>query len=504
MLLLSLLLTSGGCTTAWFAQFVKPDEKIPINGAAFLKTHMKDGGVYVFRQWAIDQKQRTIAGDAMAYDAYRRPSEPGRVVLNFDDISLLETSEPRQFVRTELIVLGVITGVSLAVTALCLSDTKSCFGSCPTFFAHDGTRQKMMAEGFSSAVAANLEETDIDSLDGVVVGDGPFELRMTNEALETHLVRSLRVLAVPRAPGTRVYRDGDRFFEATYEAPPLRCASGDTDCTAIVSETDDRYYLSLADPDDLATRETIELEFPARTGPSGLVITARNSLLNTFLFYQAWAYMGSQVGEWIHQLENSGERGTELMRAIGSVLGGVEVSVWTGDEWRRAGEYFEVGPLASEVQVVPLGSDFPAGNVKVRLELTRGNWKLDRLALASLSPARKAKPVPVNRVTDKAGADDARALARLHNPDELLVTYPGDAYTLFFDLPKGEHELFLESRGYYYEWMRKQWLAEEDADALALLLVDPQSALRRLAPAYKAIEADMEAIFWKSRIQELK
>jgi hypothetical protein len=71
---------------------------------------------------------------------------------------------------------------------------------------------------------------------------------------------------------------------------------------------------------------------------------------------------------------------------------------------------------------------------------------------------------------------------------------------LRFELPAGDPELFLESRGYYYEWMRPSWLAEEDLGELARLAFDSRRELKRLAPRYKRLEPDMDRVFWNSRL----
>ena len=77
-------------------------------------------------------------------------------------------------------------------------------------------------------------------------------------------------------------------------------------------------------------------------------------------------------------------------------------------------------------------------------------------------------------------------------------------YRLTFRLPPGDSplELFLESEGFYYEWMRAEWLAEEDPAMAALALANPAEALRRLAPAYKAEEPFLEGAFWASRFRK--
>ena len=79
----------------------------------------------------------------------------------------------------------------------------------------------------------------------------------------------------------------------------------------------------------------------------------------------------------------------------------------------------------------------------------------------------------------------------------------GDELRMTFEMPTDapQYELFLESQGYYYEWNRSEWIAEEDPLMVATMLFWPGAALRKLAPAYKAIEADMEESFWSSRFR---
>ena len=85
-----------------------------------------------------------------------------------------------------------------------------------------------------------------------------------------------------------------------------------------------------------------------------------------------------------------------------------------------------------------------------------------------------------------------------------MVTHPGDVHRVTFGCPAGDAtlELFLESEGFYYEWMRGEWLSEEDPGMAALALADPEEALRRLAPAYKAEEPFLERAFWASRFRK--
>ena len=62
-----------------------------------------------------------------------------------------------------------------------------------------------------------------------------------------------------------------------------------------------------------------------------------------------------------------------------------------------------------------------------------------------------------------------------------------------------EYELFLESRGYYLEWIRDEWVADEDLSRATMIFLNPELALRKLAPEFKQVEAEIEELFWNSR-----
>jgi hypothetical protein len=104
----------------------------------------------------------------------------------------------------------------------------------------------------------------------------------------------------------------------------------------------------------------------------------------------------------------------------------------------------------------------------------------------------------------REGRPDPIALARVRGLDGHLVTMPGDAYRISFDLPRPgqELELFLETEGYYYEWMRTEWLTEENPLMAALALGAPEQALRSLAAPFKARESNLETAFWASRFRK--
>jgi hypothetical protein len=350
----------------------------------------------------------------------------------------------------------------------------------------------LQAEGFSDSIAPALERNDVDALWLTTGHGGTTSIVMTNEAYETHVVKQVDLLAVRRAGG-RVLATADRLWRATALAPPLACTAAEGSCLAALAATDGDERRSAADATDLAARETIELAFPPTSGQLGVVISARQSLVTTFLLYQGLAYLGREATAWLAKLGADERAGR---RALERLVGGIAVQIEDGGTWRSVGEIYETGPIATDVHLVVL-PDHARGE-RVRLVLQRGGWRLDSVALAALGDEVQPIRIAPSRIRGTLGAEYAGN--RTPATKFPIVTLPGDRYELEYILPPGDdYELFLDSRGYYLEWMRKEWLAETNVLAALRLIADPKSMLRELAPAYKRVEPEIEQIFWRSR-----
>jgi hypothetical protein len=493
--------TFGGCVTIWQNRFSAPANYAQIDRSApFLKAHLAQGDVVVLTAWSFTPAQE-VSGSGIRYDVDRHEVQRGQLNVTLSEVSLLETNEPHSVVRGDYVVLGVAAAATVGVGIACAISPKSCFGSCPTFYADVEGRPRLLAEGFSASVAPSLEATDVDALLELRPEGGPIVLTMVNEALETHAVRSIRLLAVPQPAGGRVFRAGERYFQAPRLHAPARCVSPAGDCLSAVRAPDDAEYRSPASAEDLAAKEELFLEFPvSSSGPRGIVVRARNTLLNTFVFYQALAFMGTNAADWWMVLERGGAEAQHRYAALGDLLGHIEVDVLVdASHWREVGAFVEVGPIAKDTQLLTLPEELPPGPVRVRLRLTRGNWKVDWVALAELGKELLPQVVPLVSV-EKDELEDVRARELLVSGSGHLVTLPGDRYRLRFGDVAPGLELFLESRGYYTEWMREEWLQDEDASRVAELFLAPDQALRRMAPDYKRVEERMEEVFWQSKV----
>ena len=460
--------------------------------APFLKAHMKNGDVFILERWQIDEARRAITGRGEHHGPDRSLAARGTFTIQFDQVALYETNTI--VTSPGVAALAVISGLSAVVTVACLSNPKSCFGSCPTFYVTaDGAGPVLQAEGFSEAIAPSLEHRDIDALWRTTGRAGPLTVRMTNEAYETHVVKEASVLAVARPPGGRVLSTGERFYAAASLKAPLACTAPEGSCLETLAALDGRERLSLADGEDLATRETIELAFPTVTGRAGIVLGARLGMMTSFLLYQGLAYLGTQATGWLATLERD-HTSLAAGRALKHLIGGIEVQVLRGKAWETVGTVEEVGPLATDVHLVLL----PAGATgsRIRLRMPKGAWRIDSAALAAITGEVTPRRLVPRAIRGELGPyGPGRQPARAFP----IVTQPGDRYDFEYDVPAGEHELFLDTRGYYLEWMRREWLTEENPVSALRMLLDPEGTLRALAPAYKRVEPEIEDMFWRSR-----
>ncbi len=481
-----------------FSKFTRREATELKSASPYLKAHMKNGNSYVLSSWDTDKEGVTIFGDGILFGPMRDALHHGHFTVGLDSIALLETNVIKS--SGAITALTIFTGITAAVTVVCLTNPKACFGSCPTFYVSDGDTSRLQAEGFSSSISPSLEATDVDALFRARPAGREVTVEMKNEALETHVVHHVDLLAVPRREGCRVFATSDnRFWESALQLPPASARGPEGDCLSAILKFDNRERFSEADGRYLAAKETLAFQFHVQPDRKyGLVVGCRQTLLPTYLLYQTFACMGHEAGYWLAQIErkdvNMGHSG------MAGLIGGIEASVQgTGGSWQAFGQVDEHGPLAADVHLLPLPGSLDT-TVNIELRMAKGAWRIDYVALAELSGPVLPIRVPPSSVF-REGHKDAEAYAKLIDPDQHLVTLPGDSYTLHYELP-GEHadyELFLESRGYYLEWMRKEWMQEQNPVLLAQMFLDPKSALEQLAPEFKHVEQSMEDCFWRSR-----
>ena len=475
----------------------------------FLKAHLKNGDVYILKDsWEIDSLENLVTGVGESFDFNRNKTSEGLLSIAIDSVAIFETNKNLGKTESKRIrALAILAGVDVAIGTFCLTNPKACFGSCPTFYIHEEDDfHYATAEGFSNAIAPSMEYADIDALNNEVITGGTFSLTVRNEALETHVIRNLRLLAFPRQEEQRVYQSpGDDFFlcKNIHQLTSARGREGDA--TAFLKFPDRKERFSLADSLNLNSREEIYLSFEDVSDPSGLglLINFRQTLMTTYFIYSAMGYMGDEVGDIFAKLETSEETQQKLEKGIKKQLGKIEIYSWDvgSASWVAQGGFYETGPVAYNRQLLPLNISASTSGVKIKVVLNRGLWRIDDFALTNIVEKVQPEVLAVEEILTR-GLKDPEALEAINSAEDYLVSMPGNEYKIRFQLPAThqDYELFLYSKGYYLEWMRENWIKDKNLPKLRQMIEAPETYLKQEAKAYKVYERTMEQQFWNSKI----
>jgi hypothetical protein len=214
------------------------------------------------------------------------------------------------------------------------------------------------------------------------------------------------------------------------------------------------------------------------------------------------AYMGSKAGEILAAYERALPLIRNAQKSIYDILGGVEVSVLINGRWRKVGTIEEQGPIASDTHILPVGYNHDFN--KVKLTMTKGLWRIDQVSLCNILGEKEPFVIQPAKLLNK-GIEDYGLLKTLIDPESMLVINPGTSYTLVFEIPEIENlSVFLKSQGYYTEWMRDEWLEEENPEMIQLIIKKPYEWLKLMSPKYKLIESEMESLFWSSKFGKIE
>jgi hypothetical protein len=479
-----------------------------INDEVYLKAHMKNGDVYVFpNEWQLEPNEDVVIGKATQYDPYRKELNRGILKVKVDEVALFETN--RNLTRLEANRIGALTalgGVNIGFFLVCIASPKTCYGSCPTFYTDADTNFHYAdAEGFTHAILPSMAYADIDAIGKQRVENGHFSLTMKNEAMETHVVDDVQILAFPISGNERVYHaEDDKFYKSSRSFSPKSVRAKEGDISELLALADKQERFSLANENNLSSKEEIILEFDRidLSKTYGFNLHYRQTLLTTFLFYSALDYMGNEASDILARLDSEDELKSKF-DATANELGNIEVYAWHGSEqkWIKQGEFSESGPIAINKQLISLGLDFSTENLKVKLVLNEGLWRIDFASLVEIDEELFPYPIKASALSYK-GEPDETSLALIHEPGKSLLSYPGDAWQFDFQLPTehSQYEVFLYSKGYYLEWLRNEWFEEKNLMMLKMMVFTPKLYLKIVAKEFKKYESEMEAKFWASRV----
>jgi len=433
-----------------------------------VKAHLVDGSTVLFRDGVIVSKtsvrSRGKPGERFDVGLNRAPTVQ---IVPLDSIVGMENfiSRTNTGMSTLLTVLantGVVIGSALAAVAI--------FGSCPTVYADSAGTPVLQAEVFANRISPLFEARDIDLLSVRADSAGIVRLQVRNEALETHYINQFELLDVRHRRSERIVPDEhgrplalDAFVAVASAhdraGNDLRSTLASSDGVVFSTATSTMTAVTEAD-----TRDYID--FTVKTPPDAenvaVVMHLRNSLLNTVLLYDFMlGAPGARSLDWL----------AHDMYRIGSVLQlgrwyrsnfGLRILVKRGDKYEEVERHPTYGPVAwrDVATMVPVrGQD----ELQIRLTFVADEWRIDKLAVATLARRAESRVVGLTRVDAGEDSTSTAALRSMREPDErYLQTSPGQKFMIAFDVgqaPPGEARTFLlASQGYYTEWLRGSWI----------------------------------------------
>ncbi len=507
LLNLSLIFALTGCTSWHHAELTRKtytdldlaenERLLHRTNKVTLQGYYADGASVVFEpDWRVTDDS-TIIGTMRRISALGKPTTVNFTwnEIDIQGIELWRTS--RNLNRNERALFGgsiFMAAVDIGVGIICLANPKMCFGSCPTFYQNESDHLfKSAAEGFTNAILPTLEHRDIDALPEVML-PGEERIVMKNEALETHNINEVVLFSVPLEAGSEVLHTVDDSFMRVTKGPQIEVSKHGQALEGIV-ESDGKEWFELASSEDLAAKTNLEIEFDAESGKNyGIKLLYRQTLMSTFLFYGTLENMGADYGRRMAIMNHSDKQKRWLIDGgIMQHLGHIEVKNAQGTS---LGAFKETGPIAVNTQLLPIGKS----NGRLSLELTQGLWRIDAIEVVEITEAVTPMVHRVKRIVK-----DQRSLPQevslLRDDSKHLVSMPGDSRALFFEPLEEPSHIFLASKGFYLEWTRTAWNDEGNPRALRKMLLQPRQYLRDEAQVYKTYEAEMEAKFWTSRIQ---
>lgn len=480
-----------------------------------LKAYFRSGDVLIMDRGARFTPT-TVSGWGQRYSlgvldtvevagGWRPPSRVHRVAL--DSIAAFETYRAETDVGTSVLFSALTTGALAAVTPFIF---EAIFGSCPTTYTQGKDGPVLEAESFSNSIVPLFERRDVDRLSATADDDGRVDLEMRNEALETHYLNHLELVAVAHSPEAFAATTPEGRFMLTRDHVTITATTSraNANVAGVLADADGEAYrtapstLDGVTPDD--PMDHIDLALPHPGADSvGVVLRLRNSLLSTVLFYDFMlAQQGADALDWLGRdlsnLQTVVELGDFYQRRMG-----LRVAVRDGASYREVGRVREHGPIAWSDVVVPLRAP-PGDSLHLRLSFIADAWRVDQVALAMDVEEASPQPVALTEIRVPKHMHPADAMERLAAPDEAyLVTYPGERLRLRFAAPpvaEGQTQtFFLAAQGYYTEWVRGPWIqASERAGPQPFAATD--STLVAAIARWRAVAPELTERFDQSKV----
>ncbi|MBN1560699.1 hypothetical protein JW998_10645 [candidate division KSB1 bacterium] len=185
---------------------------------------------------------------------------------------------------------------------------------------------------------------------------------------------------------------------------------------------------------------------------------------------------------------------------------GIHVELRDGNTVKKKAFIDDTGPIAWRQTAfeLPVAA---APTATLRVSFLPDNVMIDWIGVSYDSPpAYTLRHVACSEITDMRGRQKNIAPSLLEQDDDhYLITQPAESYHLTFDTgqepPGKKRTCFLHSRGFYIEWLRREWYDDSMARTENITLQLDENLILRAAEQWLAKKEAFEKQFFDSKIQ---
>lgn len=181
---------------------------------------------------------------------------------------------------------------------------------------------------------------------------------------------------------------------------------------------------------------------------------------------------------------------------------GLRIQVLRNGQYRQVARLADFGPIAWRHIAVMVPAD-GADSVRIRLEFTADQWRIDHVSIAAETRRARGRTVPLARIRTTTDETVQDALTQVADADGgYLTTQPSQRFFAEFEtgVSTEPRTFLLAAHGYYTEWVRGDWLKQ----ATETQAFDPGRVyVGDLLRDWRAAKDSLEAAFYSTRVPVL-
>lgn len=418
------------------------------------RLHLKNGrkGKSRYKKGTADE---AILTEVHLYIPADNNLQAGNFVLPLEKVQKIEVVEKDKGRTTGSYIVGALgyTLGAFAVAAIIIAATKS---SCPFVSANTGNEFVLQGEIYGGAIYPQLARDDYMPLRMQPAKNGKLQVKISNELQEKQFTDFADLIVVTHDKNTKVLADekGNLYSISQPQSPVKAFTSNNIDALPALQQSNDNRLLHF---DDTLAENSLnflvtQFEKPRNAQKGKLVLGIKNSYWLDYLYGEFAKGFGSYYSSFIKKQYKTSV--AKLLEWTKDQKLPLEVSLKTGNGWKKIADITTIGPLATREVVVPVDlSEIKGPLLEIRLSSGFMFWEIDYTGMDFTTENNFTVEtlVPVT-ATDEAGRNVLPDLAK-KDGRYLAQPVPGNMATIEYESPvlpvNTTRSYILHTKGYY-------------------------------------------------------